>query len=625
MADRLQKTLEVGASIASVGSPPTSESTLARVLPAAGQVVRGLITERKKEGLEEDLRGLGEEVFAVREGKDLEDATERFKRLKKAKDQGILSDSMINIEAEKVLKQKIGINSTFAPELRREAARILGFDPTGSEIRALFGGDKKSRPLTPQEKRRQQAEGIANVLNIDADNVERSIAKAEFSQVQLDNVTTQASLGQIASRDVLNVALNGVDSFISDATADLIMQIDQGGVVNPEIAVARLTQAKEASWSNYRQTLVRGGVNLAASDLIKQRKTFDESFQADIDLFGDQGTLDVILKRQRNSMVNEAAIIGLRAFPGLSVIGASPLGQAGVEEYLKLTTRIKDPSQLEVIKRFNPGFAAIIGNQKEVSEAVRSSYNRILGIPNDINGDINIPGLDDTVTRDLIKEAKDPNVRDTVVNFLRGRGQSFKDIGDYAQKGVRAISTNEDVKHVKERWAIEFEPLIARISSTLKDSSATIVTVEREEEVRFVGAGRRKRRKVVQEAGIFLEVIAGKLTSGRSSGTTAPIPSSLEVDIKRLNGMNKLVQNGWAGDVGEVSAGFLERTVNKIETVKADVGDKNDVDQVGEAIDTFRQNPSPENFESIRKLDPDLATAVESELARRSGGSTDGE
>lgn len=612
MASRLQKTLGTVDSVASVGRPTPERDFVSQAIQGAAQVTEGVIGgigKAKGRALGEELTGLGQEISAIEEGKDLEDATERFKRLKKAKEQGILGDGMINIEAEKILKEKIGKSSLFAPELRAEAQRILGFDPSGSAIQRLFGKSGRtspSRPLSAGEKRRAKAEDFASLGLGNADDIEKLIAKSELGEIQTQFASDQAKLGEIGSAEVLNASLDNVDSYVADATSELLTTISQGGfnAVDSTTRVATLNQSKEAAWSRHRKALTDGNINLSASKLGEQRRLFDQKFAPIEEMFKDDATMEVILTKQNRALVAQASINGFDMFPGLASVNAS-IGQAGVTEYFSMMSNIQDPAQLELIKRINPQFAAIAENRQQASRAMRGSFNRIMGIPS-TEADPVIPGLDDVVKRNLIKQAKEPEIRNRIVNTLQAASTPFKDFGDYGQKGVRANVTQEEIKYIKGRWGTEFTPLTSRIATNLKSNDDVELAVVN---------GRLKATVNIL-----------KVNSQRVGqfGVNLAVPSALQTDIKRLNAMNALVQNGWSDDVGEPPAGFLERTLNGIETLRADQGSPNEPDEVGTALEAVLQSPTPENLEAIRKLDPELFNMAQSILASQGGGDTSG-
>ncbi len=610
MADRLQKTLGTVDSVASVGRPAPERDFVSQAIQGAAQVTEGVIEgigKAKGRELETEFRELGEEVFAAREGKDLEEASARFRQLQQAKEQGVLSDTMINIEAEKILKEKIGKSSLFAPELRREAQRILGFDPSGSEIQALFGRGQQARPLTPGEKRRAKAEDFANLGLGNADDIEKLIAKSELGEIQTQFASDQAKLGEIGSDEVLNASLDNIDSYVSDASSELLAAISEGGLntVDASTRIAALNQSKEAAWSRHRKALTDGNINLSASKLGEQRRLFDQKFEPIEEMFRDDATMEVILTKQNKALVAQASINGFDMFPGLAAVNSS-IGQAGVTEYFSMMSNIQDPAQLELIKRINPQFAAIAQNRQQASRAMRGSFNRIMGIPS-TEADPVVPGLDEVVERNLIKDTKEPEIRNRVLETLRAKGKSFKAFGDYGQRGVRANVTPEEVKYIKERWGVEFNPIVSRISSQLKENSDIELSVV---------AGR-------------LKATVNPLTANSQRvgnfGVNLAVSAALQTDIKRINAMGSLVTNGWADDVGENPTGFLERTMNGIETLRADQGSPNEPDAVGTALETVLKSPTSENLETIRKLDPELFNMAQSILASQGRGADNGE
>jgi hypothetical protein len=627
MADRLQKSLDVQPSVASVGNPAPADPSAARTISAVGELASSALLSKRKGALNEELQRLGTEVLAVTEGRDLTEATDSFKSLKQAKEQGVLTDSMVNIQAEKILKQKIGNNSVLGPELRQEAYRILGFDPTGSEVQALFGKSGRtspSRPLSESQKRRQKAEGLATSLGVDPAAVEQLMAKAEINSLQLQVASTSASLGQITSNEVFNVALDGMDDFISDSMGEVIGRIEEGGVVNPELAIAQLNIARSKLWSNYKQVLAAKGISPSAQELQAQRRELDAAFEPVIAMWSEKGTAETILRRQKNSLVDAANIAGIRAFSAEAAIN-SAIGQVGVQEHLKLVTKLKDPKQLALLQRNNPALAAVAGSMIEVQKGMNASFSRIMGIPLP-EGAPEIPGLDDQISRILAEDMTDPEMRDTRLEKIRAQGRTFKDFSDYARKGVRAKATKREVEYIKEKWAVEAEPLIARISSAMKTIDGKAIISERDQVTQTRGRKRQQVESVIQEAGFFIEVKSGKAVMGqaRRTGAKVPVPQGLQDDLKRLNAMGDLVKNGWADDVGENQFGFLERTVNKIETIRADVEDQDVPDKVQNALEAWRNSPNADSFEALRAVAPDLVAEAERRAAQQ-GVQTNGQ
>ena len=216
-----------------------------------------------------------------------------------------------------------------------------------------------------------------------------------------------------------------------------------------------------------------------------------------------------------------------------------------------------------------------------------------------------------------------------VVLDLAKRGQSFKDFGDYGQKGVRAKSNEKEVAHIVERWGIEFDPLIARIASELKAGRQTGITLSTEERKGSRLNVRQIRSGVEQNlaSSTTLQVQGNRVKSIRElrAGGGSSISSTLEMDMKRLNSMANLVENGWAGDVGEQEFGFMGRMVNRIETLIADEEPTDTGNEFDEALANFKQSPTAENLELLRATDPVAVANAERRNADRLKGVNDGQ
>ena len=611
---KLQKTLSTVDSVASVGRPAPQQDFVGQALGGVAKAIEGgieIVGNVKADNLEDEFGGLATDVAALRANVDLEDATDRMKRLAKGAKQGRLSDTAIKLETEALLKSAIEKNPLFASKLRRRAAEVLGFDPTGTEMQQLlgFGHREPKREMTGAERRRQKAQGFADLGLGNVDDLEKLLAKAELGEVNVQFVSDQAKLGEIGSDAILNASLDNVDSYVSDATGALMTAISEGGftAVDSTMRVAELNKSLESAWTRHRQALTDGNINLSASKLGEQRRLFDLKFEPIREMFRDDATMEVILTKQNRALIAQASINGYDMFPGLAAVNAA-VGQAGVAAYFTVMASVKSESQIELIKRNNPAFAAIADNKAEMTRAMRSSFNRIMGVPTTTGEtgrlpELEIPGLDDQVRNGMVRDQKDPEVRNKVLESLKAKGQNFKTFGHYAQSGVRAKSTPEEVNYIVERWGVEFDPIMARVASTMKGVEGLSLSVSGGVlSIESVGS-----------------VAANAPPSMAVLGNFAQIPSDLIIDIKRLNAMNGLVQNGWAGDVGENPTGFLARTINRVESLRADQGASNAPDKVGQAVDALIASPTKENMAALEKANPELFAAARALVV--SGGS----
>lgn len=602
MADKLQKTLNIDPSVASRGRPLAPDTSLADAIVSATEIGSQALIESKKEGLQEDLETLGKEVHFASEGLELKETSERFEALKKAKEQGVLSSTMVNIETEKVLKERIANNSAVAPELRKLAHEILGFDPTGSATMALYGKSGRNYPtkkLTEAEKTRAVAENTAKILDLDADNVERAMVQAAYGDIQLKNAENMAKAGGIGANGIRDAVEGNIDTYVADATANLINRLKNGdGIVNPELAGIEIDQAFETAFSDFKSSVRKANITLSTSELAAHREYFKNSFQGIRDSFTDEASLESMLTRDKNTV---SALIGIQAIklhPTAAIVREA-YGGASVSDVMGIINKITDPHQREAYMRMNPELGEVLGNIEGGASELVLSINHILGVKTakgmSNGGGTSNPHVDDIVTRELTGSAKEPKVRRGVLNHRKKRGKTFKDYSDFSQKGVYELSTPEEKVYVKESFALDLPVLKKRIAAGLASKDGMITL-------------RVENGKVVADKGFD--------KSKTGFNPFADIPIGVVNDLKRLNVMKKVMDNGF--DTGISAEGFLERTINEVSTLQDNEVSRRDAHvKSEEAIKAYRANPSEENLDAIRIANPELGASIDAKLAER--------
>ncbi len=609
---RLQKTLDTSAAsnIASVGQPVATRDLTGDVLQGVANAVKvgeQIVGAVKKTGLEEELGRFGEEISAINDGLDLKDATDRFKRLKKAKEQGILDDSRINIEAEAILKQKIGANSAFAPELRQAAADILGFDPTGSTLQKLFGKSGKTSPrrtLSPEEKMENAAAFRAEKLGLDKDVVLRTMLQAQQGAEELKIAQQRLATGDIGADEVLSTSLRNNDPIQADMIMRFRESVDDGGL-NPSDAAHRqlaFTEAKQQEWANLVKTVSTGPNRASTAKLNEMKRAFDEDWAGTEALMTDGATLESLATSEANALGNLVKVAAIRTMPGL-VVAQEAGGQAQVAEFIRINNKFGPNSpEMEQLMKIDPGLKFVKDSQAASASIVRSAVNKVLG-QEPISGDpAATQPLLDHVARDAVKNTKDPSVRNRVLTYLENDGKPVKMLSMMAQPGVREIVTPAEVNSTKQRFATQFEPLKGNIAAMLADGKNTLSIVS--------------GKIVVKPTNINPDPSAGGVL-GVSLDISSP--ANISTSVAQMNTFVDLVKNGWGADVGESPGGFAERIVNGITTLNATEGTPNEPDAIGVAFDQAIKNPTAENMEALRLLDPDLFNAAASISIR--GGS----
>lgn len=614
MAEKLQKTLQTPSGISSVGNPVGPDTTTAGAVQSATQLLLGGVQvaesarlETRKEELREGQAELGGEIDAIRKGEALTNTTDRFKRLKMMKDQGLLTDSAVNIEAEKELKRVIGTTPGFGDALRQEAAKILGFDPTGSHTMSLFGKTGRtsaSRPLTARQKLLQESELLAEFSDMSTQDAAGLIMQTKVNKLRAEGATAQVQAGQAGVDSLTSAHLARADEFIMDAMGNILANVGKGGLRDPEALAGAVNIKKQEMFSAISASAAEAGVTV---DRVKVKAQVDAAF-AGMNEMISSGTMQKIMERNVKELTAAASIIGFETFGHLTVMEQAG-GQVMVKSYLDGLLNIQDEGQLALMASIDPSLAAALGNKKLMADKWSASWSKIMGVPLPAgNTEQSTPGMEDAVVQITLKNEKDPEIRNRLIEGLRQRGQKFKDYSQYAQPGVRALSTPEEVSYITTNWGVDKPALVARLGATL-----------------------------MQNEGVALEVVGGKIQiKGRTTTQFIPkgvgtvqgqdfIPQGMQADVARLNSMDDMVKNGWANDVGEDPNSFISRTLNEVNTLSADVAE-GEPDGLSDAMAAFEKSPSLEALEGIRAIDPDMADSIAASAATHSGGgSTDGE
>lgn len=606
----IQKTLDVLPSVAQRPDPMPPDTMPAKAIEIVGEGVKSFATSRKKGRFESELKSLGDEVFAARTGKQLEDTSDRFKRLQQAKEQGVLTQTMVDIEAEKILKETIGRMPGFAPELRKFAAEQIGYDPTGTQLRSLLNVQGGSSRQTFEEKQVEEAQFIADNLGVNVTDVMKIQAKSLLKKQQADIVANQAALGNFTLNDVVNSTLAEGDSYVTDVMSNVLHEIRAGGVVEPEQVTATVNASVLAQKQAMRDRLRNAGVAPDASKLQTAMQQIDQQWQPVIEL-AQSGAMAEILDRQASSLTSAMSIEAWNVMGDVALINKAA-GQAGVDNYFKHIEKYGEDGQLALMKRTNPLLARHLDSVEDAKRLSAKAYKRIMGISPEYGDQQNIlnnPEEEEAVTsltdRLMYDVNKDRNMTDEEkhnrLQFAKQHGQKFKVLGSYFQRGARSAASSDEVRFVKQTVEEELPNLIDRIALDMATAKGT-----------------RDEYELVAEDGVVVKKFTGDRFTARPgrgqvsnwSGVQQVSPNEVTTaDLKRLNAVNGGLVNGWAEDLGLRPLTFLGDTVAKINERSTVTSNKNS--KLEEALRVYEENPSMDNWETVRKVDPDFASDVE--------------
>ena len=388
MAD-LQKYLSSAAQVSErpVAQPTSAPGDVVRAIGAVGKVIQDEGARKEGEKLEENLNQLGREAFAAKVGGPLKEVTSRFEDLKEAQRQGILTETFLQIEAEKVLKESINRYPGYKDQLRKKAYEITGFDPTGAQTQALYAALKPTKGSTRQsfaEKMLEEAQFIADNTGEDVQVIMKQQAKAAQLKMQAEITAQQAALGSFSSREVFNTTLQEAEPLITDLFRSVVTEVNAGGVKSPEQRVAQVQAGIQGHKNMLRERLNMSGVKFSATEWSDWSRAIDNQWAAVADLAAS-GSMDKILSRQANSISNAMTIEGLKTMGTLAMLNKVG-GQEAVKNYYTYLDKYSRPDELELLKSTDPLLAQHLNSVAALTAAASRAYENVMGIPNSYPG-----------------------------------------------------------------------------------------------------------------------------------------------------------------------------------------------------------------------------------------------
>ena len=175
----------------------------------------------------------------------------------------------------------------------------------------------------------------------------------------------------------------------------------------------------------------------------------------------------------------------------------------------------------------------------------------------------------------FLKDESESVVREAVLERSKANGQVNKDFSMYAQPKARALSTPTEVKYVTDN----FEPKLNAVLSQMKSEMA----------------GRDDITLTMQANGtINVDARPDMNTGNQIIPFKQDTSGQFKANVRRLETYNKLVTNGWAGDLKRDPSSFLGKTIDNLNKSIPD----NELAPV--KASRRRYNPSNGSFEDIQ-------------------------
>lgn len=628
---RLQRNIDVVDTIASVGSPPEGvDTTVAETITGVGAAARDFAVKRSKSKLQEELEQFADEVSAAKMGKQVEDAGKRFDRLRKAREQGTLTQDMVDIETEAILKQSIERMPAFAQELRQFAADRLGFDPTGEQLR-----QKLTIPSPKADPIETKAVNIYNNLLAGGgsdiptlEDIRFILANAQLKKEQADIIASQAAIGARGRRDILNATIQESNGKFADTMVSILDQIQSGGVKDPGVVKAIVTSMAASHQRDLMRRYQAAGISPDSTEISADLAAIDRMWAPLIQMAND-GSLTDIVENNKKAIASMLTIEGYNLFGDLSAIEGA-LGQEGVKNAFTLIEKADDPAALALLKSINPELERLADQFGAVKVLTAEGYKRVMGVEpafSQLPNYLSEEDVDAAADAALHNLTKDNNLSDAEKDaraayaIAAGEGKKWRTVSAYMQKGARRNATDAEVQFMTGLFEEEYPALIYNIAAELSDPRFKDVVIE------------------VDRGGLLTvntprEVRNEQIRNARSAFNVPPAPSQrvspISIgDLRRLQAFNQGVQNGWAKDFGKDPATFMSETIGLIEGLRQTTIDEGN--EVQDLIDDYFATGNPESLEKLRELDPDVVAAAEKAAAsiatfrgqRRSGDSNE--
>jgi hypothetical protein len=626
----LQREINAGTNVASVGEAPPADTSVAEAIQAVGSQVKTFVVEKKKTDLEQELETLGDEVFAARTGTELQKATDRFKRLQQGQEQGVLSDTMVKIEAEKLLKESIDSMPAFGPELRQHAAQILGYDPTGTHIRALMDIPENSAGRqTFADKQLEQAQFISENLDLPVNTVLKLQAKGLLQKQRADLVTQQATIGAAGRRDIFNATMLESDTFVTGFMQDMMGKIRSGEFIdNPEETISLLEAHKLGQKQALRDRYAAAGISPDATELSRDMAAVDEQWGSLKEL-AQTGSLGNILNNNATDLGNALTIDGYNVMGDVAIMNKMG-GQEAVKNFFTSLRKYGKKEQLDLLASTNPALRRFLDSQDTAVQAAAESYKRIMGVePDFIDGNVGrfvtqeerdaLGTLDDSIFYDIAKtSALSDEEKMRRLNYAQQQGQRYKVLGAYFQKGGKQAASAEEVRFVRQTFKEEYPRLVARLSAELANFTDIEVSIKGNQL-----SATNTAQDPLNTSALVAQGSAGiiPISSRGTPASLVPVPESIRNDLTRVNSFAEGVRNGWARDLGQNPATFINDALTDVHNGKSQNAERQDA--LNSAIQAFEQNPTTESLEALRKLDPELVNSIERAAASSLGSGGD--
>lgn len=294
---------------------------------------------------------------------------EDFRRLRIKREQGLLGENQVALEAEILLRRAVIRGPGFEPELRKIASDAVGFDVTGAATQTFFGLPRQdgSRRQTLLQKWQEEATALTSeVSGLTFNKAMQTIAANHFEALKQPITDARMREGEMTATEY---GLQQASNFEGQAMGVMSAAQNADGTVNDPLKLAfdlkglhalALNRAKLANTKD-------GIVNSANVQVIQ--KMLDQSLQASLSMAADLDNFK-LLGLKADAMVDAITINNHILFPAImSVRGA--LGETAFNTFMQMLDLAQDnPAVLKDFAIRFPQFRVALAVLKNADRSI---------------------------------------------------------------------------------------------------------------------------------------------------------------------------------------------------------------------------------------------------------------
>ena len=512
---------------------------------------------------QEDPSRINVEEMSAAEQEQMSDADRRLRRLRLMKKRGRLTDSGLQIEAEKILRDKIEGAPAFEREFRQLASSTLGYDPTGATVQTMFGmatqEPEEQEPIPDWLKGTDFGRDVMQVLQQQqlgligedqANQAIRDVSDTHNTNRALENIQAELELGSLSAERYSNKFLQlGTQQVHKDIFRSMFYEEGPNGELQPRESVdateiqQTIVGRKSQLVDTLRRNLVESGHTITNEMDKNIRERVDRQFE-DIESLAENRDLLERISRDSDILQNAFEIEAAKIAPVLKM--ADTLGVSA--EYMNL---LKTPDAYRRIAReLMPGLDSA-GEIADMPNEIHTRVGELLGGQIDWRKPNEREAHSDAL--DSLVGGGDSESQESALKMLQRTGKPAYNISNYAKEEF----AKPNIRPENQEEYGEFLNLQANtindsdIDERVRDAIATFDDAEfQRAEVRIEDG---KMRVVIQEK----QTVDGPWQD-------AATPGSVANEVNKINAVHAAAQNGWGSDIEAWSPNWLEQWQDRI-------------------------------------------------------------